>query len=770
MPYLATNVFNADGVKTYWDFAFAGVSPDSESGTTPYLYAADVKAIELYRDIDGNAAAAERIVTIDPGLPLRANIVGLPVAAGRQIKIYRQTEIRFPLVDYRDRQTVSEFDLDLANRQAIFVAQETQDAASNNMALDKNDNYDAQNRRIVKLAPGVDGTDAVNMDQLGHSIRIPKTEPVTAELPVAVDRANKILSFDSLGNPQVRFPAEGSATDLEMRLAMPTGGAMVGYGATTVAAALDALAEFDFLAQTALDETYLTYGAVSLTGSGTLVQRADRVYRARLPATFPVVLTGVWGTDSAVLVEVLALSSRVQLAAEGGAELVGLNFADAGALSTTVGTFLGRRGAVLVSNYLTPNQLAQAQAGTVVDLTVPIAAAFTDALARLPCAVFFDSGTYRCNQASLPNLAKSGLEIRGTSMKGTIWQFTGAGIGLNLDAFASGSPSDPFAQGLDIHRITLKGSATVTELLRVQGLARCHWSEVNLLEVESTDGTALSCRGLMLSKLDRIIVSTDFNPMTSKPRRGLRLDEGRRAGVSVGNSSNNIWTGCYFEGMPIGGDLVLADQNVFIGGSMESCSVYGLIVGVNSRYNSFIGVGFENLGANGDVADAGIWSQYTNCYSSQAFIIQGRGTRVSGGFFERVDVQAGSDATYVGHININHWATGSGGFFDNGHGTQYGPMYDSDLAAFVYPKKDRFAVTFTTSPLIYSNTTGVYVEFLLQTGTITQVRQSNGTGVGMVDPWQRPSGHGAHLMRPGDRLEVSFSGTPTAVILPHNFM
>lgn len=236
MTYLATNVFLADGAKTYWDFEFAGVSPDSGSGTLPYLYPADVKALELYKDTEGNAVAAERLVYIDPALPLRANIVGLPVAAGRTIKIYRSTEIRFPLVDYRDRQTVSEFDLDLANRQSIFVAQETQDAASNNMALDKNDNYDVKNRRIVNLAPGVDDLDAVNFAQLTRTIRSPLSGPALPELPVAALRAGKVLSFDSSGNPQVQFPSAETALGLQQKLASTLSGEgaeMIGYRPTT---------------------------------------------------------------------------------------------------------------------------------------------------------------------------------------------------------------------------------------------------------------------------------------------------------------------------------------------------------------------------------------------------------------------------------------------------------------------------------------------------------------------------------------------------------
>lgn len=214
--YLATNIFDADGVRTSWEFSFAGASP--ESNTTPYLSTSDVKAAELYIDVTGNQAVAERTVMIDPQAPNVAKIAGPAVAAGRRVKIYRQTEIRFPLVDYRDRQSVSEADLDLANRQAIFVAQETRDAASDNLLQDRHGNYDAKARRIVNTSPGIDDKDVVNVQQLKQTVRAASNESLI-ELPGADARKGKVLTFDPVtGQPSVQFPATSSALDLEMRL------------------------------------------------------------------------------------------------------------------------------------------------------------------------------------------------------------------------------------------------------------------------------------------------------------------------------------------------------------------------------------------------------------------------------------------------------------------------------------------------------------------------------------------------------------------------
>lgn len=124
--YHATNIFPTDGVKTEWDFSFDGVSPDAGSGTVPYLFAADVKAQEIYESA-GESVTVQRDVQIVA--PTRIRVLGAPIAAGRKVRIYRETEVRFPLVDYRDRQVVTEADLDLSARQTVFVAAEVTDLA-----------------------------------------------------------------------------------------------------------------------------------------------------------------------------------------------------------------------------------------------------------------------------------------------------------------------------------------------------------------------------------------------------------------------------------------------------------------------------------------------------------------------------------------------------------------------------------------------------------------------------------------------------------------
>lgn len=235
--FYASTYVVADGATRTWPFSFAGVNTGQESGVTPYLYPEDVKVQELYTDADGNRQTVQRTGVLSA--PNQITIDGPAIIAGREIRIYRETELRFPLVDYRDLQSVSEHDLDLANRQAVFIAQETRDTASANLVYDKQGHYNAGGRRIVDLAPGIDGRDAVNMDQYTRAIRTPMTDAALSVLPRAALRAGRVLSFDSTGQPVVNFPSEHTALALAMDLRNDTdpelGSSLITYLAQTMA-------------------------------------------------------------------------------------------------------------------------------------------------------------------------------------------------------------------------------------------------------------------------------------------------------------------------------------------------------------------------------------------------------------------------------------------------------------------------------------------------------------------------------------------------------
>lgn len=418
-------------------------------------------------------------------------------------------------------------------------------------------------------------------------------------------------------------------------------------------------------------------------------------------------------------------------------------------------------GEVNVFSYMTAAQIADVQGAAIGDHTAPITAAINAAIAKLPCKVIFGKGTF--NYTSLPNLAKTGLTIQGQGFRQTVLQCTGTTRALLVDAFASGSGTDPFAQDCNFLDFTLSGNANTARLFDAQGLARSR-IKVNFKNATATTGVAAHLKGCMLSNYSESMCSTDFNAMTSIPGTGLFMDEGRRATISIGNSSNNLLLHTYWEGTGKGVDLVKADQNNFMSGSPESTTVYGLVVGAGCRYNTFIGVGFENVNATADIADAGIQTRFVNCYASKLTLLQGTQSLIEGGYHNSVTIQSGAVKNKVTGIRIRHWTT-TGAFLDQGTATEYGSIYDAQLNAFIYPKASRTSITVTASPFTWTNNLGQYVDFIIQAGTLTQIRQGDGTG----DLWLiAPTTPQKIFLRPGDTIELSYSSAPVASRIIHN--
>lgn len=128
MPdFLATNVFAGTGAIMQVEIDFAGYQNDLPGNPAPYLKVEDVKA----KVVTPATATSERVET--PITLLQVNAltfqteVNIPV--GDELWVYRQTEDRYTLTDFKNLQSVSERDLDLAVRQLLYIAQESKDLA-----------------------------------------------------------------------------------------------------------------------------------------------------------------------------------------------------------------------------------------------------------------------------------------------------------------------------------------------------------------------------------------------------------------------------------------------------------------------------------------------------------------------------------------------------------------------------------------------------------------------------------------------------------------
>lgn len=101
---------------------------------------------------------------------IRTSLAWGPSQGYDRIELRRFTSATERLVDFADGSILRANDLNIAQIQSTHIAEEARDSALLAMPQDDAGNLDARNRRIVRLAPGIDGTDAVNKDQLDKTL------------------------------------------------------------------------------------------------------------------------------------------------------------------------------------------------------------------------------------------------------------------------------------------------------------------------------------------------------------------------------------------------------------------------------------------------------------------------------------------------------------------------------------------------------------------------------------------------------------------------
>lgn len=204
MDYLATNEFAGTGSIMQVEVHFAGLNPSEPSNPAPYLEIADVLAEIVTPAAAGQVEVAVPTALVSVNALTFRTVEVVPV--DKVLRVYRNTELGYPLVDFVNLQVVSERDLDTLSRQALYTIQEARDLAQRAVA------------DVVKAADS------------SRNLRVPVSDPEVATLPPVGSRVGRLLSFDGNGNPIAVAAESGSATELALNLANPLlGSGMVGY-------------------------------------------------------------------------------------------------------------------------------------------------------------------------------------------------------------------------------------------------------------------------------------------------------------------------------------------------------------------------------------------------------------------------------------------------------------------------------------------------------------------------------------------------------------
>ncbi|WP_236916530.1 hypothetical protein [Cronobacter sakazakii] len=342
----------------------------------------------------------------------------------------------------------------------------------------------------------------------------------------------------------------------------------------------------------------------------------------------------------------------------------------------------------------------------------------------------FPAGTYR--YTDIGNVKLNRTTYRGAGSLRTVFKCMATSsitTAFKVDAWPDPTdPNQPFLDGFHMCGIHVEGNQNSASAIDVQGLSRSIWDDVTCWGSQ----TGMFLRASSLNNFNNLMCSKYRNIVgqtVNVPVQGLVITTGYRAGAFQGSPSNNLFTNLYMEGMQRGMNMLYGDQNTFIGGSCEANTDYGTNIALGCRYNTFIGMGNENLNATtGDFIDKGTYTKFINCYSSHRMVMQGKNCVIDGGYFERVDIQSSAVSNEVKNITVNNWNSGSGGFIDSGIGTIAYNIYDADIPDYINSTDVRHSVTLTTSSVsggtngVWDNTTRLPVTFYIggSTSTFTQ--------------------------------------------------
>lgn len=455
-PYLSMQRFPGNGTTTDWTVNFAGNTPSNENW---YIEADDIEAIEV---IPATALAAEvrieRTVTRIGPSQFR---VTPAVASGRILVLRRKTENRFNLVDFQSLQAVSEYDLDLANKQLLFVTQEASDQArlaEERSFAAETIAYSSVNDAAEALTNSQDArTRAINAQTVAGSAQSAAANAVSTANSANTTASAANTTANAANSTANTALTTANAADTKANQAISTANSATatanGASSVALAASTDAAAALD-----AAEQAELAASSAQTISQAAQSDAADAVTTANAAAA---TANAIDGKAQEALDNSAYATARADLAMS----LV----EDAG-----VGTFNGRAGAVVpeAGDY-TAAQISHGTGSTVeealqdlTDYDTVLQQHITSEVNR----VSTDFTNY-LNSIDQAKLDKSGTAVDSQKLGGQVASYYAtaaaltAGLGTKLDSgakAAAAATADKLTTARTINGVSFNGTANIT--------------------------------------------------------------------------------------------------------------------------------------------------------------------------------------------------------------------------------------------------------------------------------------------------------------------
>ena len=313
-----------------------------------------------------------------------------------------------------------------------------------------------------------------------------------------------------------------------------------------------------------------------------------------------------------------------------------------------------------------------------------------------------------------------------------------------------------YAFGGGMQGVGIRGNANTSILLDIDGLNHCRFVDIDVAEASPTLGKGYRVGGVVCGHFEDIVYSANATIMASPAFNGLfvELDYAGTARPTGNTFINVIIEGAAGDGCV----LTDAENNTFVGGTVENNAGNNINVGPTCRTNTFIGTAFESrVTSYADVYDAGHMTRLLNCYTSRwirtapsSFMFS-----VEGGVHGSFDLQGA-----YGKVDAVEYAFFGPGTFNAHPSTKISRLFNKVAGGLEFPKVASFSIPAPSSPTNWSNSLGSPVQIITAGTGIVRYKRS---GAAIAD---MPIG-GSVTVLPGDSITVTWSsGTPVISGVP----